>query len=176
MAKSVFFLVILSLVLLLTQVVIWNHICLFNVAVPLVYIYLIMKLPVSLHVNWVLTVGFFSGLFVDIFADTYGMNALSMTVMSVLRRPVMHLYLPRDTTFAEDALPSIKLFGLGVFVKYSLTLTLIFCILLFVIEAFTFMQIGLLLLRIVFSTVLTFVLILAIESIFTGKSEKRLQA
>ncbi|MCF0218742.1 MAG: rod shape-determining protein MreD [Muribaculaceae bacterium] len=176
MARTVYFLVILSLVLLLTQVVIWNHICLFNVAVPLVYIYIIMKLPVSLHVNWVMTIGFLCGLFVDVFADTYGINALSMTLMSALRRPVMRLYLPRDASFAEDALPSIRVFGTGVFVKYALTLTLIFCILVFVIEAFAFMQVLLLLMRIFFSTLLTFILILAIESIFTGKSEKRLQA
>ncbi|MCF0214182.1 MAG: rod shape-determining protein MreD [Muribaculaceae bacterium] len=174
MAKTAFYLVVLTLVLLLAQVVVFNHMCLFNVAVPMVFIFALIKMPVSINVNWLMTIGFFMGLFVDVFADTYGMNSLSMTLLSVLRRPVMSLYLPRGEELPDDTMPSIKVFGVGTFVKYITTLTLLFCTIVFVIEAFSLLNFWLLIARIIFSTVLSVVIMLAIESLFKGQSEKRL--
>lgn len=51
--------ILLGFILVLAQVIVFNHICLFNVAVPLVFIYLLVRLPITLSVNWMLTIGFF---------------------------------------------------------------------------------------------------------------------
>ena len=74
MSKTVLKFILLGIILVLAQVIVFNHICLFNVAVPLVFIYLILRLPITLSLNWLLTISFFLGLIVDIFSDTYGMN------------------------------------------------------------------------------------------------------
>ena len=58
--------------------------------------------------------------------------------------------------------------------KYLLTLTLIYCALIFTIEAFTFFNPLQLLLRIIFSTLLSMIIMLGIDSIMTPRSEKRL--
>ncbi len=166
MSKLTLQFILLGVILVFAQVIVFNHICLFNVGVPMVFIYLIIRLPITLAVNWVLTIGFFLGLIVDVFSDTYGMNAVACTVLAMLKRPVLRLYVPRE--------PSMMSLGAGVYMKYLLTLTLIYCALIFTIEAFTFFNPLQLVLRIIFSTFLSMIIMLGIDSIMTPRSEKRL--
>ncbi|MDE6264114.1 MAG: rod shape-determining protein MreD, partial [Paramuribaculum sp.] len=79
MSKTTLKFVVLALVLILLQVVGLNHFCLFGIAMAFAYIYLILHLPLDLNQNWVLTIGFFLGLVIDVFSDTQGMCALSCT-------------------------------------------------------------------------------------------------
>lgn len=173
MSKTTLQFLLLGLILVLAQVIVFNHICLFNVAVPMVFIYLIFRLPITLSLNWTLTVSFFLGLIVDIFSDTYGMNAVACTVVAMLKRPVLRLYVPReeDLTCPE---PSMLSLGVAVYMKYLLTMTVIYCTLIFIIEAFTFFNPLQLVLRIVFSTILSMIIMLGIDSLMTPRSEKRL--
>jgi hypothetical protein len=153
--------------------VICNRICLFNVAVPLVFIFFILRLPVNLSTNWVLTLSFVIGLIVDIFSNTQGMNALSCTILGGLRKPIFSLYCPREDDMSNP-IPSINSLGVGVFVKYVFTMTMLFCVLTFVIQSFTFFNFQLTLLRIVCSGVLTSVLIFGFDSLTSAHREKRL--
>lgn len=154
----------LSVLMVLLQVVVFNHIHLFGIAIPLVFIYVIIKLPLSLSTVWTLTAAFLLGLIVDLFSNTLGMNALACTVLAFVRRPVLSLYLPHGDDYVADE-PSMRSFGAGLFVRYALTLVLLYAILLFVIESFALFDITYMVLRILGSTLLTFVLILCIDSL-----------
>jgi rod shape-determining protein MreD len=173
MSKTTLQFLLLGLILVLAQVIVFNHICLFNVAVPMVFIYLIFRLPITLSLNWTLTVSFFLGLIVDIFSDTYGMNAVACTVVAMLKRPVLRLYVPREEDLTRPE-PSMLSLGVAVYMKYLLTMTVIYCTLIFIIEAFTFFNPLQLVLRIVFSTILSMIIMLGIDSLMTPRSEKRL--
>lgn len=173
MSKTTLQFFLLGFILVLAQVIVFNHICIFNVAVPMVFIYLIIRLPITLSLNWILTVSFFLGLIVDIFSDTYGMNALACTVLAMVRRPVLRLYVPREEDLTRPE-PSMQSLGTAVYMKYLLTMTLIYCTLIFLIEAFTFFNPLQLVLRIIFSTLLSMILMLGIDAIMTPRSEKRL--
>lgn len=173
MSKTAVNLALLFVVLLLAQVVVFNHIVLFNVAVPIVFIYFILRLPVTLNVNWVMTLSFIMGLSVDIFSDTQGMNALACTILAVLRQPVLRLYFPRESDLTNPE-PSIRSLGMGIYIKYLFTSVLLYCILIFLIEAFTFFNPLQLVLRILCSTLLSFLLILSINSLTSARREKRL--
>lgn len=164
---------ILGIILVLTQVTVFNHICLFGVAVPLVFIYLIVRLPITLSLNIVLTIAFFLGLIIDIFSDTYGMNTIACTVMAMLRKPILSLYVPREEDLSRPE-PSMFSLGTVTYLKYLLTLTLLYCTLIFTIEAFTFFNPLRLVMRIVFSTLLSMAIMVGIDSFMTPKSEKRL--
>ncbi|WP_289761899.1 rod shape-determining protein MreD [Duncaniella muris] len=165
--------ILLGFILVLAQVIVFNHICLFNVAVPLVFIYLLVRLPITLSVNWMLTIGFFLGLIVDIFSDTYGMNTLACTIEAMMHKPILRLYVPREEDLTRPE-PSMYSLGTATYLKYLLTLTLLYCSLIFLIEAFTFFNPVRLLLRIVFSTILSMALMIGIDSFMTPQSEKRL--
>lgn len=173
MSKTVLQFILLGFILVLAQVIVFNHICLFNVAVPLVFIYLLVRLPITLSVNWMLTIGFFLGLTVDIFSDTYGMNTLAYTIEAMMRKPILRLYVPREEDLTRPE-PSMYSLGTATYLKYLLTLTLLYCSLIFLIEAFTFFNPVRLLLRIVFSTILSMALMIGIDSFMTPQSEKRL--
>lgn len=173
MSKTVLQFVILSLVLILAQVIVFNHICLFNMAVPMVFIYVIVRLPITMNANQVLTISFCLGLIVDIFSDTLGMNALSCTILAMLRRPILRLYVPREEDLTRPE-PSLESLGTAVYLKYLLTMTLLYCSLIFLIESFTFFNPLQLALRVVSSTVLSMLLMLGVDSLMTPRSEKRL--
>lgn len=163
-----------ALLLVPLQGLVFNHMVLFNVAVPLVFIYLILMMPVTLNTNWSVTLGFLVGLAVDIFSDTPGLNALCCTILSFSRKPVFHLYVSMDEDLAGRS-PSILSMGAATFMKYAITLSLIYCTLLFVVEASQFFIFELMILRIVCSTVYTFLLLYTLDSLTTKrKSEKRL--
>lgn len=144
-----------------------------GVAIPFLYIYFIIRLPLSLSVNWTLTLAFILGLVIDIFSNTPGMNALACTVVAFLRKPILNLYTPRGEDYSESE-PSIRNFGMSLFVRYVLTFSLCFCTLLFVIESFSFFDIGRLIVRVLASTILTFLVILGMDSLTKSGREKRL--
>lgn len=164
MAKEILKYLLWFLGLVAAQVIVFNNLCLFNVAIPLVFIYFILKLPVTLGANWVMTLSFILGLTIDIFSNTQGMNALACTILGALRLPVLHLYFPRDDELSNPS-PSSRTLGPGVFMKYLATCVVLYCALFFLIESFAFFNIGLMLTRIAASSVLTFVIILAVDSI-----------
>lgn len=164
---------LLALILILIQVTVFNNICLFGVAVPMVFIYVILRLPLTLSTGWVLTVAFLMGLTVDVFSDTQGMNALACTILGAVRRPVLGLYFPREDELANPE-PTMVSLGVPVYVKYALSMTLIYCTLIFLIEAFSFFNILRLVLRIIFSTILSTLLILAVDGLTTKRYAKRL--
>lgn len=173
MNKSAISLIIWSIVLVIAQATIFNHICLFGVAVPFVFLYTILKLPLTLSREWLFTIAFVLGLIVDIFSDTPGMYALACTITAALRQPIIKLYINRDEEIA-DPYPGIKTFGLFTFSKYSISISLLFCTIVFLVQALFILNPLKLIMEIVASTLLTTILLVAIDSITVKKSEKRL--
>lgn len=169
MNKTAIILIALFLVLVPAQAVIFNNLILFNIALPLVFIYLIISLPVTLSTNWSLTIGFVTGLAVDIFSDTPGMNALACTTLAFIRKPVYHLYMSYDDDLMGMR-PSIATMGSAAYFKYMLTMVFIYCFMLFAIEAFQFFNLRLMLMRTIFSTIFTFIIIYAIDSLSFKRS------
>lgn len=173
MLRTFLKLLLLAAVLVLIQVTVFNHICLFGVAVPMAFIYIILRLPVTMGTGWVLTASFFLGLTVDVFSDTQGMNALACTLLGALRRPVLGLYFPREDELTNPE-PTMVSLGTEVYIKYALTMSLLYCCFIFLIEAFTFFNPLRLALRVVCSTVLTTLLLLAIDCLTVKRYAKRL--
>lgn len=173
MTKATLRYILLFCLLLPIQAIVLNRLVLFNCAIPLAFIYLIIVLPASLATNKSLTIGFITGLVVDAFMNTYGLNALCCTILAFVRKPVLHMYILRDEEQSIQPCDTYSL-GMAVFMKYALTMAVIYCSLLFTIEAFSFFDIGRLLLRTVASSLYTFVVILAISGLSNSRHEKRL--
>lgn len=174
MTKATFRYIFLYCVLMLAQVVVLNRLVLFNCAIPLAFIYLIMALPASFSTNKSLTLGFVTGLIIDAFMDTYGVNTLSCVILAFVRKPVLHMYISRDEE--QSTQPStMRTLGASVFMRYALTMALIYTAAMFIIEAFGFPDIKRLLLRIAASTVYTFIVICAISGLYSSsRREKKL--
>ena len=74
----------------------------------------------------------------------------------------------------NDPFPSMDSLGITNYLKYMATLVTIYCFVLFLTQAFTLHNIGLTLLRIVASSLLSILLIFGIDSLVSTEREKRL--
>lgn len=155
----------------LAQVLVCNHIVIFSCAVPLVFIYFIIRTPLSLPSNWLLTLSFLLGWLVDVSSDTLGVNALSCTCLAMMKRPILFAYVQHDDRM-DNITPSISALGIFVYMKYMLTMVLAFCVMSFTIEYFSLVNFESILIAIISSTVLTFLILLGIDSIMTSKRER----
>ena len=173
MSKNGINLIILFLILIITQVIICNNICLFNVAVPIIFIYLIIRLPMTLNINYVLTISFIMGLIIDIFSNTQGMHALSCTIIAFVRKPLLKLYIPREEDITDGDV-SIKSIGFASYFKYLLSIILIYCTCVFVVESFSLFNIYRLITQIISSSIISLIIILGIDRISNKQREKGL--
>lgn len=155
-----------GLLILLLQVIVLNNIHLHGCATPLLFVYVILCTPRNAP-RWApIVAGFLLGLTSDIFANTPGVAAASMTLIGFLQPMYLQLFLNRDSP--ENLKPTLHEFGFAKYLSYSFPLVLLFVITFFTLEYFTFFNIYQWMLYVVGSTVLTYVLILTIEIIRKG--------
>ncbi len=170
MNKQTITMALLFVVLILVQVLICNHIMLFNVAVPFIFIYFILRLPVGMSRILLLTLAFVMGLLIDVFSDTPGVNSLASTLLAMMKRPVFYAYVPRDDK-TKIIVPSIASVGWQNYSKFALTMSALFCFIAFSIEYFSFAGIQDILILTAGSAVLTFALIIAVDSLMNANSK-----
>lgn len=160
--------ILLFILLILLQVLVFNRISFLGYATPFLYIYFIIKLPIGLNRGLTAFMGFILGFIIDIFCNTPGVNAAATTCIAFVRDWIQNLFFLRDDYVEQE--PGLALLG-GAFMKYAVLLTFIHHLLLVLIESFTFFNIKLILLRILLSTILSSLLIFAIEGF--SKKDKR---
>ena len=128
--------IILFIVLLLAQVLVLNRIQLFHCATPLLYVYFAVIFPLG-YPRWAaLLWSFFMGLAVDVFFNTPGVAAASMTLVALLQPYLLPLFLPREAE--ENMATSASTLGWGKFMTLATILVLIYCLAFFSLEAFSF--------------------------------------
>lgn len=159
----------LFIFLILLQVWVLNHVHIGGVAIPLAYIYFILKLSSTNGRSWVTFWAFMLGLIIDIFNNTPGLNALASTIAGFFRYYILNLFSSKEE---KDFVPSIDTMGVGAFFRYTLVIILLHHITLFCIEAFSFYAPLLLLLKIAGSSALTFLMVFAFEFIGHDAAKK----
>nr|WP_308570612.1 rod shape-determining protein MreD [uncultured Prevotella sp.] len=158
------------LLLLLAQVLVLNHIQLFHCATPLLYVYLVLHFRSNYPQYAVLLWSFFLGLAVDIFANTPGVAAGSMTFIALIQPYVLQLFIPRDA--ADDFSPSIHTMGFQVFFNYSMVIVFIYCLLFFTLEIFSFFNWLQWLACVIGSFIITMVFLVVIENLGRRSSSR----
>ena len=112
--------------LCVVQILILNHIHLFGVAIPLLYIYFV----ITFHRNtpkWAILLWSFAlGLAIDVFSNTPGLAAGSLTLIAVIQPYLLEMFIPRDSMEELDV--SAKILGWGNFIIFSAVLIFIFCL------------------------------------------------
>lgn len=147
----------------LLQVLVLNNIHIAGYATPFLYIYMLLKFETEMSRNQLLIWGFVLGLLVDLFSNTPGMHAAATVLLAFARPLMLQMFMSRDVQ--ESIIPSFGSVGVGVFIKYLITCVLFHHTALLLIESFSLFNLPVLLLKIVLSSLLTLVCILAIEVI-----------
>lgn len=158
--------------LMLFQVLILNHFMLFGLVNPFVYILFILMLPLAIPGWLLLVLGFLTGYLMDIFMTGAGLHTAA-TVFMAFMRPIV-LRLATGTKEPETVVyPGLSQMGARWWFSYTLSLVVLHHFVLFVLESFSFNQLGYTLLRIILSVAATEILILLFSYFFTLRNLKR---
>ena len=127
---------LLFVVFILAQALVLGRVHLFHCATPLLYVYFVTMFPRNYPKWGVLTWSFFMGLMIDIFSNTPGLAAASLTAIAAIQPYFFELFLPRDS--AESLEPSLVNLGPTKYSYYIVILVTIFCLLFYSLEMFSF--------------------------------------
>ena len=158
----------LFLLLLTLQLFIFNNIQLSGYINPYVYVLFILFLPYETPGWLLLILGFFTGICVDAFMNTYGMHSSATLFLAFLRPYLLNLIANREDIDRKGS-PSIYPNGLVWFLKYTLFLVLAHHFVLFFIESFSFAMFFHTLFRVILSTLITTSFILLSTLLFSRK-------
>jgi rod shape-determining protein MreD len=156
------------LLLIATQVFLLKNIGYYNLSIPYLYILFILILPFGIPNGLLFLLAFFTGLTIDVFYDTLGLNAAACTVMAFVRIIFINLTVQRDG-FDNEPEPSLGIMGFRWFIFYAFILTFSHHFILFTFESFKFTEFGYTLIRVILSTIFTVLLMLITEFAFFRK-------
>ncbi len=149
--------------LMLVQALVLNHVHLFGVATPLLYVYFAISFRRGTP-KWAMLVwSFLLGLSIDVFSNTPGLAAASMTLVAAIQPYLLELFIQRGDD--DEVRPSILVFGLGKFTLFAFILTFVFCLVFFTLESFTFFNWIQWLMNMGTSVLLTLLLVLVVDNL-----------
>ncbi len=153
---------IIFIVALALQVFVLNNVNVYNTGFPMIYPIVILLIPVLQPKWWVLIVAFLAGLSVDFLEDSGGLHAAATTFMAFIRMFVLNRLEPQ-AGYAKEDRPSLPRFGPRWFSLYCLLLLLFHHFAYYMLEEGSLFAIGTVILKVLISTILSFILILAIN-------------
>ena len=158
---------VLFLVLCVAQVFILNHIQLFGCAMPLLYVFFVISMKKGMS-RWSMMVwAFVMGIVMDIFANTPGVTAASMTAIAMAQPYILNLFVSREVE--ENFIPSMVVMGWKSYTYYTVAMVFGFCLLYFTLEMMSLFNFGKWLGCVLGSTVLTTLLIVAVDRLIHKK-------
>lgn len=107
--------------------------------------------------------GFLMGLIIDTFSNTPGVASGSLTFIAALQPFILQPFIPRDSS--DDFQPGMDTLGVPQYTWYAVILTLIYNVVFFSLEMFSFFNVLEWLECIGGSSLLTLILILVIENV-----------
>jgi rod shape-determining protein MreD len=158
------------IILVAVQILIFNNVQISGYLNPYVYILFIMLLPPKLPKVLVLALAFVMGFTIDIFTDSYGIHTAASVLLAYVRPGILSLVSVKGGEDLENI--SIKQLRFGRFFTYSGILCFIHHFTLFYLEAFRLNEFLDTFTRALFSTIISLLLILMIESL-RSKSQTR---
>ncbi|MBR4619801.1 MAG: rod shape-determining protein MreD [Salinivirgaceae bacterium] len=157
-------------VLVLLQVGVLNQVQLGGFINPYIYILFIILLPVGTPGWLTLVLSFVLGISIDMFCNSPGIHTSATVFAGFVRPYLLSSLMPRETVEPTDT-PNIRLFGTGWFLKYCLVMVIVHHVSLFMVEAFKFSSLHLILWRALLSIVFTMILIVLSQFLFTRNNK-----
>lgn len=153
--------IIRFVVLFLLQVLLFNNISILGYCLPFVFVLFLIALPTTLP-RWIeLVIGFFSGLLLDIFSNTLGVQMAACTLISYVR-PLLIRSMIQDNDRLLGTLSSATL-GIQAYWRIVVILVVLHHSMMFFLVEFSFTNWWITLIQIVFSSLISILLILGYD-------------
>lgn len=160
--KSIVSQVLIFVFYLLLQIFFVRQLVLFDYAFCFVYVASIILLPFEINKITLILLGFVAGITVDIFYNTIGANAASMTLIAFVRPAVIGVLAPQRG-YDERQTLSLNSMGLSWFITYATTLIFIHHFVLFLLEASDWELFFPVMLKVICSTIFTTIIVVIIQ-------------
>ncbi len=159
---------LIFILLILLQLLLFNHIQFSGYVNPYVYLMFILLLPFEIASWLLLLLAFALGMLIDIFSGTPGMHSSATLLAGFVRPYVLRVISPRDG-YESGSNPSMLVYGFKWFFFYTLIMVLVHHTALFYLEVFSFTGFFRTLLRVLLSSAFSIIFILLIEFYRRGK-------
>ncbi len=153
------------ILLILIQGLIIKNIDLSTYVNPFPYVLFILLLPFDAPAWLVLILGFITGIAVDMFYNTPGVNAAACTFMAFSRHYILRLLSPREG-YEFTMQPGIYSMGSPWFISYAGILILMHHLFLFYLEVFRFSEFFHTLATVILSSLATLLLVVVSQFLF----------
>ena len=152
------------------QILVLNNVQISGYINPFVYILFIMLLPPKMPKAIVLILAFVMGFTIDVFSDSYGIHSSATVLLAFLRPKVLALVSVKGGEDLEEI--GIKQLKINRFFTYSGILCLIHHFTLFYLEAFRVNEFFDTFLRALYSSFISILMILMIESLRSNQKSR----
>lgn len=153
--------------LVFLQVLIFNKITPGGLVSPHIYLIFLLLLPAKINKSFLLILAFVTGLTIDYFANTLGLNAAACVAMAFIR-PGLITLLFRSHEFSSDEEPLPSVIGLNGFIKYTFIMVFVQQLIVVYFELLSIRYFFSNMLNVLSGTILTTLLII-ITIIFTTR-------
>lgn len=157
---------------ILLQVLLFNKMVLLGKGFAFIYVGFLLTFQFELGIIIAMLIGFTTGIAVDVFSNTLGINASASVLLMYLRPFVFKWFTPHGG-YPIGAKPTPTVMGFNWFSTYSLILIFIHHSILFIVEAGGFNLILYTVQKIILSTFFTFSVVIIIQYLFSKKSRYR---
>jgi len=140
-----------------------------NLIFILIYPVALLTLPFRIPHFFIILMAFIVGFIVDLFYMSPGVHAGACLWMVVLR-PLMFRILEPKNGYQLDMSPTISDLGIIWFAKYASTLLLVFFLTYFILQVFTFVYIGEIVLKTILSFFVSTIIIFLLQLFYSFKS------
>lgn len=155
----------------LMQILFLNRISLFGYVTPLFYIWLIVRFDSYMKRTGMLLWAFSLGLVLDMFSGTPGLNAASATLLAMVQPGIVKMFV--QTERYEQLFPSSATMGGRPFAGYLLLMTVLHHTTYFLLRSIPLGDWSVLVLKVIFSTLLTFIFMIVAERLTSSSGTKR---
>jgi hypothetical protein len=159
------------LVLVVMQVFLFKNMGYYNLINPYPYVLFLLLLPFGIPNALLFAIAFFTGLTVDMFYDTLGVNAAASVTLALARISFLNITLEAEN-HDKMGTPLLGEVAFKWFLPYVVISTFTHHLVLYLLATFTFRQFHLTLFSTILSCIFT-VLIILIFSLLFYKKKKR---
>ena len=161
------------IIFILAQAMILNYMApLHRFITPYFYFLFILWLPFSTGRISLLVIAFFTGFTLDLFTHSPGLHASSCVLIAYIRPFIINILVPKETKELKLGSPSKKTMGFAPYALYVALLTLFHHGLLVFIEWMSFAGIVYFLGKVLFTTLISLLLILITEMLFANRGRR----
>lgn len=147
----------LTLVVLFVQVLVLNNLSISPLVTPTVYIILLLMMPIESSQWKMLGIGLVIGVTMDLCMGTAGLNTIVTLPIALARRSLLFALTGMSPMSKEEGIPTIKRLGVR-FHRYFIVMIVLHSVLFYLVEWLSFDNIGVLMLRILCSTLCSLLL------------------